>query len=150
MSLVNSTNEEEQNEKTGKENCSVFDGYGSVHGIYDNSRGYFAALRGKLEYSCSDQRSRTHTWTALETSSDLFIRTSANTVNVGAEDTYYKVAISAGGGACSQVLCNLGYLVQRDVNDSVVEGERYGTYAWRVDSTLNTDVVDGLTYIYSR
>ncbi len=98
----------------------------------------------------SDQRSRTHTWTALETSSDLFIRTSANTVNVGAEDTYYKVAISAGGGACSQVLCNLGYLVQRDVNDSVVEGERYGTYAWRVDSTLNTDVVDGLTYIYSR
>ena len=36
MSLVNSTNEEEQNEKTGKENCSVFDGYGSVYGIYDD------------------------------------------------------------------------------------------------------------------
>ena len=39
MSIVNSTNEEEQNEKTGKENCSVFDGYGSVYGIYDDGIG---------------------------------------------------------------------------------------------------------------
>lgn len=28
--------------------------------------------------------------------------------------------------------------------------QKYGTYAWREDSTLNTEVVDGLTYIYNR
>ena len=54
----------------------------------------------------SDQRSRTQTWEVQVTSSSMYIRTKADTVNVGAEDTYYKVAISAGGSASGQVKCN--------------------------------------------
>ena len=97
-----------------------------------------------------NQRSNEQRWTAGITSTDWYVRTSANTVNDGAEDTYYKVAISATGGATSQVKCNLGYLVQRDVRDSISTGDTKATFAWRVDSTLNTEIVDGVTKIYSR
>ncbi len=97
----------------------------------------------------ANQRSRTFTWTAQVTSSQMFIRTQANTVNVGAEDTYYKVVLSAGGKAAQQAKCNLGYLVQRDISGTYTKGNKYGSYAWRVDSTLNTEIVDGLTRIYS-
>ncbi len=97
----------------------------------------------------SDQRSRTHTWEVQVTSSSMYIRTKADTVNVGAEDTYYKVAISADGSASDQVKCNLGTLSRRSIRGTYYDGDNHGTYAWRVDSTLNTDIVDGLTYIYS-
>lgn len=97
----------------------------------------------------ANQRSRTFTWTAQVTSSQMFIRTQANTVNVGAEDTYYKVVLSAGGRAAQRAKCNLGYLVQRDISGTYTKGNKYGSYAWRVDSTLNTEIVDGLTRIYS-
>ena len=96
------------------------------------------------------QRSPEQRWTAGITSTDWYVRTSANTENDGAEDNYYKVAISATGGATSQVKCNLGYLVQRDVRDNISTGETEATFAWRVDSTLNTQIVDGVTKIYSR
>ena len=66
-----------------------------------------------------------------------------------AEDTYYKVAISAGGSASGQVKCNLGTLSRKSIRGTYYEGHDEGTYAWRVDSTLNTDIVDGLTYIHS-
>lgn len=97
----------------------------------------------------SDQRSRTHTWVVQATSSSMYIRTKADTVNVGAEDTYYKVAISAGGSAAGQVKCNLGILTKKSISGTYYVGDSHGTYAWRVDSTLNTDIVDGLTYIHS-
>ena len=97
----------------------------------------------------SDQRSRTHNWVVQETSSSMYIRTKADTVNVGAEDTYYKVAISAGGSAAGQVKCNLGILTKKSISGTYYVGDSHGTYAWRVDSTLNTDIVDGLTYIHS-
>ena len=97
----------------------------------------------------SDQRSRTHNWVFQETSSSMYIRTKADTVNVGAEDTYYKVAISAGGSAAGQVKCNLGILTKKSISGTYYVGDSHGTYAWRVDSTLNTDIVDGLTYIHS-
>ena len=46
----------------------------------------------------------------------------------------------------------MGYIreVQRNVSDSIEIGESNGTYAWRVDSTLNTEIVDGVTQIFSR
>lgn len=97
----------------------------------------------------SDQRSRTHNWVVQATSSSMYIRTKADTVNVGAEDTYYKVAISAGGSAAGQVKCNLGILTKKSISGTYYVGDSHGTYAWRVDSTLNTDIVDGLTYIHS-
>ena len=67
-----------------------------------------------------------------------------------AEDTYYMVAISAGGSVSSQVKCNLGTLSRKSIRGTYYEGHDEGTYAWRVDSTLNTDIVDGLTNIYNR
>lgn len=70
-------------------------------------------------------------------------------MNVSAEDTYYKVALKSGGSASDQVKCNMGYLVQRDISGSYTKGNKYGSYAWRVDSTLNTEIVDGLTKILS-
>ena len=97
----------------------------------------------------SDQRSRTHNCVVQETSSSMYIRTKADTVNVGAEDTYYKVAISAGGSASGQVLCNLGTLTRKSISGTYYKDHSEGTFAWRVDSTLNTDIVDGLTYIHS-
>ena len=66
-----------------------------------------------------------------------------------ADETYYKVAISADGSASDQVKCNLGTLSRRSIRGTYYDGDNHGTYAWRVDSTLNTDIVDGLTYIYS-
>lgn len=113
------------------------------------------ALADTKHYGCNwnissaDQRSRVHTWTAKTTSSKYYITTRANTVNVGAEDTYYKVALKSGGSASDQVKCNMGYLVQRDISGSYTKGNKYGSYAWRVDSTLNTEIVDGLTKILS-
>ena len=97
----------------------------------------------------ANQRSRTFTWTAQLASSQMFIRTQADTMNVGAEDTYYKVALKSGGSASEKVKCNMGYLVQRDISGSYTKGNKYGSYAWRVDSTLNTEIVDGLTEILS-
>lgn len=97
----------------------------------------------------ANQRSRTFTWTAQLESSQMFIRTQADTMNVGAEETYYKVALKSGGSASKQVKCNMGYLVQRDISGSYTKGKQYGSYAWRVDSTLNTEIVDGLTKILS-
>ena len=97
----------------------------------------------------ANQRSRTFTWTAQLTSSQMFIRTQADTMNVGAEDTYYKVALKSGGSASGQVKCNMGYLVQRDIGGTYNNGSKNGSYAWRVDSTLNTEIVDGLTKILS-
>lgn len=100
----------------------------------------------------ANSRSRTHTWTAQATSSSWYVATMADTVNTGAETTYYKVAITSGGTGTSQVACNLGGLSRRNVNGTgtISSGARNGTYAWRVDDTLNTDIVDGITKIYSR
>ena len=117
------------------------------------STGAMAAVQHATKYwniSAANQRSSTKTWTAGISSDNWYVRTSANTANVGAETTYYKVAISSSGRATSQVACNLGYLVQRNVSDSIEIGESNGTYAWRVDSTLNTEIVDGVTQIFSR
>ena len=114
------------------------------------------ALADTKHYGCNwnissaDQRSRVHTWTAKATSSQYYITTKANTVNVGAEDTYYKVALSSGGKASDPVKCNLGQLQKRSIKGTYTVDKKYGTYAWRVDSTLNTEVVDGLTYIYNK
>ena len=98
----------------------------------------------------ANQRSRTFTWTAQLTSSQMFIRTQADTMNVGAEDTYYKVALKSGGSASARVRCNAGRLQERAISGTYTINQKYGTYAWREDSTLNTEVVDGLTYIYNR
>ena len=114
------------------------------------------ALADTKHYGCNwnilsaDQCSRVHTWTAKTTSSKYYITTRANTVNVGAEDTYYKVALSSGGSASARVKCNAGRLQERAISGIYTINQRYGTYAWREDSTLNTEVVDGLTYIYNR
>lgn len=113
------------------------------------------ALADTKHYGCNwnissaDQRSRVHTWTAKTTSSKYYITTRANTVNVGAEDTYYKVALKSGGSASARV-CNAGRLQERTISGTYTINQKYGTYAWREDSTLNTEVVDGLTYIYNR
>lgn len=100
----------------------------------------------------SNSRSRTHTWTAQATSSSWYVATMADTVNIGAETTYYKVAIKSSGATTGQVACNLGGLTNKTVNNTgtISSGAQNGTYAWRVDDTLNTDIVDGITKIYSR
>ena len=104
------------------------------------------ALADTKHYGCN--------WNILSaaktTSSKYYITTRANTVNVGAEDTYYKVALSSGGRASARVKCNAGRLQERAISGTYTINQKYGTYAWREDSTLNTEVVDGLTYIYNR
>ena len=100
----------------------------------------------------ANQRSREHSWTAKASAIEgkVYIDTKANTVQTGAEDTFFKVALNESGAACSQVKCNLGYLSRRDIAIAITGGNTYATYSWRVDPTLNTDIVDGLTNIYNR
>ena len=80
------------------------------------------ALADTKHYGCNwnissaDQRSRVHTWTAKTTSSKYYITTRANAVNVGAEDTYYKVALKSGGSASARVRCNAGRLQERAIS----------------------------------
>ena len=99
----------------------------------------------------ANSRSRTHTWTAQRTSNSWVVTTMADTLNDGAETTYYRVAIKSSGGTTSQVACDLGGLTRRTVSNTgtISAGAQNGTYAWRADDTLNTDIVDGLTKIYS-
>ena len=100
----------------------------------------------------ANQRSREHSWKAKESAivGKVYIDTKANTVQVGAEDTFFKVALNESGAACSQVKCNLGYLSRREIAMAITKDRTYATYSWRVDPTLNTDIVDGLTNIYNR
>lgn len=99
----------------------------------------------------ADTRSEGERWVALVTSTRWYITSKADTRNVGAETTYYKVAIKSSGASSSQIACNLIGYSNRSINaGEIEENESNLTYAWRVDSTLNTSIVDGYTNIYSR
>lgn len=64
--------------------------------------------------------------------------------------TYYKVALSSGGSASARVRCNVGRLQERAISGIYTINRSMAPMRGAMDSTLNTEVVDGLTYIYNR
>lgn len=99
--------------------------------------------------SPSQYRSNTQPWQARSSAqkNEVYINTMARVTNVGAEDTYYLVALTATGSGCAKVLAN-GSQVRRSMNSyAFTNGTSYGGFAWRYDSTLNTNIVDGFVLI---
>ena len=93
--------------------------------------------------------STSRSWTAHvgASTNDVFIRTSASVYNQGAEDTYYKVALTYLGPGSSQVKAN-GTSYRRNMYSySFTSGSSYSGCAWRVDTTLMTEVVNGQVLI---
>ncbi len=108
---------------------------------------------GSFSFSISptQYRSNTQTWKAHSSpqKNEVYINTMARVTNTGAEDTYYLVALTATGSGCAKVLANGSRSqVRRSMNSyAFTNGTSYGGFAWRYDSTLNTNIVDGFVII---
>ena len=78
----------------------------------------------------ANQRSREHSWTAKASAIEgkVYIDTKANTVQTGAEDTFFKVALNENGAACSQVkYCDCNYR-RKYLCDLFLAGRSYAQY----------------------
>ena len=103
----------------------------------------------------ADSRSGSTTWTASKTVSstvankNINVTTGARLKNQGVdENTYYMVVPHTSARPSSRVLVNGGYGNVRGFNFSCVKGKSYRLFQQRYDSTLNTDIVEGITYLY--
>ena len=103
----------------------------------------------------ADSRSGYTTWTASKTVSstvankNINVTTGARLKNQGVdENTYYMVVPHTSARPSSRVLVNGGYGNVRGFNFSCVKGKSYRLFQQRYDSMLNTDIVEGITYLY--
>lgn len=88
--------------------------------------------------------------TSTKTNKNLYARTGAKVMNQGAETTYYFVVPSASARTSDRVTANGNYGNLRGFNFSCKATKKYGLWHQRYDTTLNTDIVQGKTFLYAK